>query len=87
MNCRELSTFFKEHLVPSHLYRINGTRNKRICLSQSDEDKAWELYFRDRKDKVGLLRFATEAEACVRMKDEVLKLMEQIYGIGWRGLA
>ena len=90
MNCKELQSFFKQHLVPSHLYRIKGDRKNRICLSRSvvkGKKEAWELYFRDKKEKVGLLRFSTENEACLRMKEEVLKLMEQIYGLSWRGLA
>lgn len=87
MNCKELQSFFKDHLVPSRLYRIGGERRGRICLSRPGKDKPWELYFRDRKNKVGLLQFATENEACQRMKEEVLTLMEQIYGVSWRGMA
>jgi len=87
MNCKELHCFFKEHLVPSNLYRIQGERNNRICLSRTGRKNTWELYFKDKKDKVGLLSFSTENEACARMKEEVLKLMEQIYGLSWRGLA
>ena len=33
------------------------------------------------------MQFATENEACQRMKDEVCKVMEQIYGLSWKGLA
>ena len=49
--------------------------------------KGWEIYFSDRKNKIGLMQFASESEACMRMKEEVLKLMEQVYGLSWRNFA
>jgi hypothetical protein len=33
------------------------------------------------------MQFATESEACQHMKDEICKVMEQIYGVTWKGLA
>ena len=66
MTVKELKVFFKEHLVPSHLYNLKGgAHGGRICLG----------------------KFATESEACQHMMDEVRKVMEQIYGVTWKGLA
>ena len=87
MTVKELKVFFKEHLVPSHLYNLKGgSRSNRICLGKSEENM-WEVYFSEKKNKVGLMQFATENEACQHMMDEIRKVMEQIYGITWKGLA
>ena len=87
MTVKELKVFFKEHLVPSHLYNLKGgSRSNRICLGKSEENM-WEVYFSEKKNKIGLMQFATENEACQHMMDEIRKVMEQIYGITWRGLA
>lgn len=87
MTVKELKVFFKEHLVPSHLYNLNGgARGGRICISRNKQN-SWEVYFSEKKDKIGLMQFATENEACQRMMDEVRKVMEQVYGVTWKGLA
>ena len=44
----------------------------------------WEVYFSDHKQKVGILRFEDEQSACLGMKDELRKLMEQMYGVSWK---
>ena len=44
----------------------------------------WEVYFSDHKQKVGILRFGDEQSACLGMKDELRKLMEQMYGVSWK---
>ena len=86
MTVKELKVFFKEHLVPSHLYNLKGgSHGGRICIGK-DKQNIWEVYFSDNKEKVGLMRFATESEACQHMMDEVRKVMEQIYGLTWKGL-
>ena len=87
MTVKELKTFFKEHLVPSHLYNLKGgAHSNRICLGKTKDDK-WEVYFSEKKNKIGLMQFASENEACQHMMDEIRKVMEQIYGITWKGLA
>ena len=87
MTVKELKVFFKEHLVPSHLYNLKGgSRSNRICLGKSEENM-WEVYFSEKKNKIGLMQFATENEACQHMMDEIRNVMEQIYGITWKGLA
>ena len=86
MTVKELKVFFKEHLVPSHLYNLKGAHGGRICIGKSKENK-WEVYFSEKKNKIGLMQFATENEACQHMMDEIRKVMEQIYGITWKGLA
>ena len=87
MTVKELKVFFKEHLVPSHLYNLKGgSHGGRICLGKNKQD-GWEVYFSEKKNKIGLMQFATENEACHHMMDEICKVMEQIYGITWRGLA
>ena len=87
MTVKELKVFFKEHLVPSHLYNLKGgTHGGRICLSKTRQN-SWEVYFCEKKNKIGLMQFATENEACQHMMDEVRKVMEQIYGVTWKGLA
>ena len=87
MTVKELKVFFKEHLVPSHLYNLKGsTHSNRICMGKSKEN-LWEVYFSEKKKKIGLMQFATENEACQHMMDEIRKVMEQVYGITWKGLA
>ncbi len=81
MTVNELKSFFKEHLVPSKLYKIGKELDGRICLTKSGDE--WELYFSDHKEKVGLMRFADENTACVKMKEELRKIMESVYEITW----
>ena len=86
MTVKELKKFFKEHLVPSRLYNMKGGHHKnRICISR--EKNGWDVYFSEGKSRIGLMHFASESEACQRMKDEVRKVMEQLYGLSWKGLA
>ncbi len=86
MTVKELKKFFKHHLVPSRLYHMKGGHHKnRICINSCKD--GWEVYFSEGKSKIGLMRFATESEACQRMKEEVCKVMEQLYGLSWKGLA
>ena len=88
MTVKELQKFFKDHLVPSRLYNMKGGHHRnRICIAQDKTRKAWEVYFSEDRTKIGLMQFATESEACQRMKEEVRKVMEQIYGLSWKGLA
>ncbi len=87
MTVKELKRFFKEHLVPSRLYHVGRkSRPGRICLSMN-EGGSYDVYFSEKKDKIGLMSFATENEACQKMMDEVCKVMESLYGVTWRGLA
>ena len=81
MNSKELKAYFEEHLVPSKLYKIGGSHKNRICLDKTEN--GWAVYFQDQKEKIGVLNFVDEASACNRMKDELRKLMEQLYGITW----
>ena len=81
MNTKELKAYLEEHLVPSKLYKIGGSHKNRICLDRTDS--GWAVYFQDQKEKIGVLNFVDEASACNRMKDEVRKLMEQLYGLTW----
>lgn len=88
MTIKELKTFFQDHLVPSRIYNMKGGHHRnRICISRVRDKKGWEVYFSEGKAKIGLMQFATESEACQRMKDEVCKVMEQLYGLSWKGLA
>ena len=87
MTIKELQLFFKEHLVPAKLYRIGGRgRSGKLCLT-CNKSGSWELFFGEKRKKVGLMRFASENEACHRMMEEMCKIMEQLYGITWKGLA
>lgn len=86
MTTKELKKFFEEHLVPSRLYDIGGSRKNRICMKQSS-DHGWDVFFNDNKTKVGLTHFSTESVACLGMKDEIRKLMEGIYGLTWKQMA
>ena len=86
MTVKELKKFFKEHLVPSRLYHMKGGNHKnKICISR--EKDGWAVYFSEGKRRIGLMQFATEGEACQQMKEEVRKVMEQVYGLSWKGLA
>ena len=86
MTVKDLKKFFKEHLVPANVYSFKGGNHKnRICMGRTK--KGCEIYFSDKKKKIGLMQFASESEACIRMKEEVLKLMEQVYGLSWRNFA
>ena len=83
MTTKELKSYFKEHLVPERLYHLKGNHKNRICLEKCRE--GYEVYFSDRKQKVGLLHFATENEACQRMKEEIRKMMVSLYGLSFAG--
>ena len=88
MTVKELKKFFEDHLVRSRLYNTKGGRHRnRICIAQNRAKNEWEVYFSEGKTKIGLMQFATEGEACQRMKEEVRKVMEQIYGLSWKGFA
>jgi hypothetical protein len=47
------------------------------------EGNFWEVYFVDHKEKIGLMKFTDENSACIKMKDELRKIMESIYEITW----
>ncbi len=81
MTAKELKDFFKEHLVPSKLYKIGKEHDGRVCLTKSGNE--WELYFSDHKQKIGLMKFADENTACLKMMEELRKVMESIYEITW----
>ncbi|WP_029322130.1 hypothetical protein [Butyrivibrio sp. AE3004] len=82
MTTKELKTFFKEHLVPSKLYKIGGEHDGRVCMTKNKD--FWEVYFLDHKEKIGLMRYTDENSACQSMKEELRKLMESIYEITWK---
>lgn len=81
MTTNDLKEFFKEHLVPNKFYKIGGEHKNRICLEQVSD--GWDVFFKDQKQKVGLMHFGDENSACDMMKDEIRKLMESVYGITW----
>jgi len=81
MTTKELYAYFREHLVPGKLYNLKGGRRGRICLERVKD--GWNVYFRDRKEKVGLMHFASESDACRYMQDEIRKVMEGLYGLTW----
>ncbi|MBE5825767.1 MAG: hypothetical protein E7307_03930 [Butyrivibrio sp.] len=81
MNTKELKKYLKQHLVPSKLYKIGGAHKNRICMDRTE--KGWAVFFQDKKDRVGVMNFVDEASACKFMKDELRKLMEQLYGLTW----
>ena len=81
MTSKELKKYFKDHLVPKKLYKIGGHHKNRICLDKTD--KCWAVFFQDNKERIGVMNFVDEASACNTMKDELRKLMEQLYGITW----
>ena len=81
MTGKELKEFFKEHLVPSSLYKIGGSHNNRICMKK--EKDSWDVYFSEHKKKIGLLSFGDEESACRAMMNEIRKLMEVMYGVTW----
>ena len=40
MTVKELKVFFKEHLVPSHLYNLKGgSHGGRICIGKDRQNK------------------------------------------------
>ena len=82
MTTKELKNFFKDHLVPSKLYKIGKEQSGRICMTKNKD--FWEVYFLDNKDKIGLMLFSDENSACQSMMDELRKLMESIYEITWK---
>ncbi len=81
MTVNELKTFFKDHLVPSKLYDFGKGHEGRICMTRNGD--FWEVYFMDHKEKVGLMKFADENSACLKMKEELRKIMESIYEVTW----
>lgn len=82
MTVKELKGFFEEHMVPSKLYKIGGHHNKRICMEKCRD--GWDVFFSEKKKKVGLMHFNDEASACRSMKNELRKMMELMYGLTWK---
>ncbi len=81
MTIKELAEFLHEHRVPNKLYKIGKKGNHRICLEKGRDD--WEIYFCEKKEKIGVLHFADETSACIGMKNELRKMMELMYGLTW----
>ena len=81
MTGKELKEFFEAHLVPSKLYKIGGKHNNRICMEKAND--GWEVFFSEHKERIGTLHYDDEASACISMKNEIRKLMEQMYGLTW----
>ena len=84
MTGKELKKFFKEHLVPDKLYKIGGEHNRRICMEKVQN--GWDVFFSEKKKKIGLMHFNDEESACASMKNEIRKLMESMYGITWKAV-
>ena len=68
-------------MVPSKLYKIGGRHNHRICMERTKG--GWDVFFSEHKNKIGLLHYEDEESACLSMKNEIRKLMEQMYGLTW----
>ncbi|MDO4647564.1 MAG: hypothetical protein Q4B26_02855 [Eubacteriales bacterium] len=81
MTQKDLKKFFKDHMVPSKLYKIGGHHNHRICIEQTKD--GWDVFFSEKKEKVGVLHYQDEESACTRMKEEIRKIMESMYGLTW----
>jgi len=81
MTGKELKKFLQEHLVPSRLYKIGGSHNRRICMEKSES--GWDVFFSEKKRKIGLMHYDDEESACLSMKNEMRKLMETMYGLTW----
>ena len=81
MNGKELKAYFEEHLVPRKFYKIGGKHNNRICMEKAGD--GWDVFFSEKKKKIGVMHFSDEASACRSMKNEVRKLMELVYGLTW----
>ncbi len=81
MTVKELARFLKQHRVPEKLYKLGKKSNKRICLEKAGE--GWEVFFCEKKCKIGTMHYADEESACAGMKNELRKMMEQLYGLTW----
>ena len=46
----------------------------------------WDVYFSDNKNKIGLMHFTSESDACASMAEEIKKIMQSFYGLTWRNL-
>ncbi|MCH4035325.1 MAG: hypothetical protein LKH04_03410 [Lachnospiraceae bacterium] len=79
MTRKELAAYLKEHRVPGKLYSLKGGHKNRICLEE--EKDGFSVYFGSRKEKVGALHFANEADACLGMRNEIDKAMGGLYGL------
>lgn len=83
MTRKELKIYLKDHLVPARLYDLKSNHKNRLCMEKAKN--GYDIYFSDHKEKIGLLHFATESEACQRMKEEISKLMVSLYGLSFVG--
>ena len=81
MTGKELKTYFEEHRVPHKLYKIGGRHNKRICLEKTEN--GWDVFFSEKKQRIGVMHYSDEASACRGMMNEIRKCMEQVYGLTW----
>lgn len=81
MTSKDVRNFLKEHLVPAKLYKVGGEKKGRICLEKTGD--GWEVFYRDKKDRVGAIYYQDEESACRGMLSEIRKFMECAYGVTW----
>lgn len=81
MTVKELKKYLQEHLVPKRLYKIGGEKKNRICMTCSNG--VWSVFFRDRKNRVGVVNYNSEESAVEGMMEELRKAMSSIYGLTW----
>lgn len=64
MNLAELANALGRIGIQPELYVLGGYAEQAWCVEQSAEDGAWEVYWRERGNKLELARLATEEQAC-----------------------
>jgi hypothetical protein len=79
MNRNDLKRIFTEAKLPNDYYSlIGGLPNEAFVISNYN---TWDVYYSERGEKTGLVKFDTEEEACEYMYKLVKKLAKVDYNI------
>jgi hypothetical protein len=63
MTVAELARALEQIGIAPQVYALGGFAEESWCLEQADDGK-WEVYWRERGNKVELARVDTETQAC-----------------------
>ncbi len=70
MNITELKIRLFNEEVPHYMYSVcDGEEEQRVCLRESGG--RWQVYYCEDGEKLDLMEFATESEACEELYKRV----------------
>jgi hypothetical protein len=81
VNAEELESAIVRIGIPDRTVAVNGWAENAWCVAR-DEDGMWEVYWRERGNKIELERFASENQACSYMLGR-LTYSQILAGLSW----